>query len=45
MLVRDKFEYDGPLDLTEYHVTSTEITSQYNGFVRVEVKGKLIGGL
>ena len=36
-LVPDEFEYDGPLDLTEYNVKKTEIRIENDTMLRVEV--------
>ena len=31
------FEYDGPLDLTEYYVRNTEIRAESDDLIRVKV--------
>ena len=31
------FEYKGPLDLTEYYVTNTELRAETGGLIRVKV--------
>ena len=37
-LVPDMFEYEGPLDLTEYYVTNTELNAKETGaLIRVKV--------
>ena len=36
-LVPDLFEYEGPLDLTEYYVKKTELRSESADLLRVEV--------
>ena len=36
-LVPDMFEYEGPLDLTEYYVRKTELRAETDGLMRVEV--------
>ena len=36
-LVPDMFEYEGPLDLTEYYVRKTELRAE-SGELRVEVE-------
>ena len=36
-LVPDMFEYEGPLDLTEYSVSKTELRAETGALVRVEV--------
>ena len=36
-LVPDMFEYEGPLDLTEYYVRNTEIRAETGDLVRVKV--------
>ena len=33
----DMFEYEGPLDLTEYYVRNTELRAESGDLVRVEV--------
>ena len=33
----DMFEYEGPLDLTEYYVRKTELRSEIGDLLRVEV--------
>ena len=33
----DMFQYEGPLDLTEYYVRNTELRAATSGLVRVEV--------
>ena len=39
----DMFEYEGPLDLTEYYVRNTELRSESGDLIRVEVKdGELV---
>ena len=37
-LVPDLFEYEGPLDLTEYYVRKTELRSESGDLLRVEVE-------
>ena len=37
-LVPDMFEYDGPLDLTEYYIRKTELRAELGDFLRVEVR-------
>ena len=34
----DMFEYEGPLDLTEYYVKKTELGSESADLLRVEVE-------
>ena len=36
-LVPDMFEYEGPLDLTEYHVRNTELRAETGRLIRVKV--------
>ena len=37
------FEYEGPLDLTEYYVRNTELRSKSDDLIMVEVeKGEII---
>ena len=36
-LVPDMFKYEGPLDLTEYYVTNTELRAEIGDFIRVKV--------
>ena len=36
----DRFEYDGPLDLTEYYVRNTELRAGSGGLVRVKVNNQ-----
>ena len=36
-LVPDMFEYEGPLDLTEYYVRKTELRDETCDLIRVEV--------
>ena len=36
-LVPDMFEYEGPLDLTEYYVTNTELNAETGDLIRVKV--------
>ena len=36
-LVPDMFEYEGPLDLTEYYVTNTELNAKTGDLIRVKV--------
>ena len=36
-LVPDMFEYEGPLDLTEYYIRKTELRSESGDLLRVEV--------
>ena len=36
-LVPDMFEYEGPLDLTEFYVRNTEIRAEAGDLIRVEV--------
>ena len=36
-LVPDMFEYEGPLELTEYYVRNTELRSEFGDLLRVEV--------
>ena len=31
------FEYEGPLDLTEYYVRNTELIAETGDFIKVEV--------
>ena len=31
------FEYEGPLDLTEYYVTNTELNAETGDLIRVKV--------
>ena len=38
-LLPDEFEYDGPLDLTEFNVKKTQIRSENETVLRVEVSG------
>ena len=38
-LVPDMFEYEGPLELTEYYVRKTELRSEFGDLLRVEVEG------
>ena len=33
----DMFQYEGPLDLTEYHVRHTELRSESGDLIRVKV--------
>ena len=37
ILVPDMFEYEGPLDLTEYYVSKTELRAETHDLVRVKV--------
>ena len=37
-LVPDMFEYDGPLDLTEYYIRKTELRAEPDDLIRVEVR-------
>ena len=37
ILVPDMFEYEGPLDLTEYYVSQTELRAETRDLVRVKV--------
>ena len=34
----DIFEYEGPLDLTEYYIRQTELISESDDLLRVEVE-------
>ena len=34
----DMFQYEGPLDLTEYYVRRTELSSESGDLLRVEVE-------
>ena len=36
-LVPNTFEYEGPLDLTEYYVRNTELRAETGGLIRVKV--------
>ena len=36
-LVPDMFEYEGPLDLTEYYIRNTEFRAETGDFIRVKV--------
>ena len=36
-MVPDMFEYEGPLDLTEYYVRNTEFRAETGGLIRVKV--------
>ena len=36
-LVPDMFEYEGPLDLTEYYVKKTKLIAEAGGLIRVKV--------
>ena len=36
----DMFEYEGPLDLTEYYVRNTELKAESGHLLRVEVDEK-----
>ena len=36
-MVPDMFEYEGPLDLTEYYVRNTELGAETGGLIRVKV--------
>ena len=36
-LVADVFEYEGPLDLTEYYVRNTELRAETGDLIRVKV--------
>ena len=36
-LVPDMFEFEGPLDLTEYYVRKTELRAETGDSIRVEV--------
>ena len=36
----DIFQYEGPLDLTEYYVRNTEIRSESGDLLRVEVEDR-----
>ena len=36
-LVPDMFQYEGPLDLTEYSVSKTELRAESGGLMRVKV--------
>ena len=36
-LVPDMFDYEGPLDLTEYYVRNTELRAETGDLIRVEV--------
>ena len=42
-LVPDMFEYEGPLDLTEYYVRNTEIRAETGDLIRVKVINGLNG--
>ena len=37
-LVPDMFEYEGPLDLTEYYVRNTELNAETGDLIRVKVR-------
>ena len=39
-LLPDMFEYEGPLDLTEYYIRKTELRSESADLLRVEVDFK-----
>ena len=39
-MVPDMFEYEGPLDLTEYYIRKTELRSESADLLRVEVDFK-----
>ena len=41
-MVPDIFEYEGPLDLTEYYVRRTELRSESGDLLRVEVEDRQI---
>ena len=42
-LVPDMFQYDGPHDLTEYHVRKTVLRAESGDLLRVEVEeGEMI---
>ena len=36
-LVPDMFEYEGPLELTEYYVRNTELRAETGDLIKVEV--------
>ena len=36
-LVPDMFEYEGPLDLTEYYVRTTELRAETGDLIKVKV--------
>ena len=37
------FEYEGPVDLTEYYVRNTEFRAETNGLIKVEVNIEING--